>query len=56
MREEFRHAMPVKEGVGEGDLLEGAVSGGGAWSCQMVLCLEVEFRELLDSAKSGSRV
>ena len=29
MREEFRHAMPVKEGVGEGDLLEGAVSGGG---------------------------
>ena len=56
MREEFRHAMPVEEGVGEGELSEGAVSGGGAWSCQMVLCLAVDFRELSDSAMSGSRV
>ena len=44
MREEFRHAMPVEEGVGKGELSEGAVSGGGVWSYQMVLCLAAEFR------------
>ena len=56
IREGFRHAMPVEEGVGEGELSEGAASGGGAWSCLMVLCLAVDFRELSDSALSCSRV